>query len=125
MVIQNVSPLHTKGQEDKSKSAYVTRPIHHSKEGQSVSCNQIFSPKYKMNCPFFTKCMCENGECGALYEYTVLIKVFSETVSPAFLKECGKFCFITFHTLGVRKETNLPLQVLEMFVGLVTLVLVR
>lgn len=44
---------------------------------------------------------------------------------PRFLKECGEFCFITFHTLGVRKETNLPLQVLEMFVGLVTLVLVR
>lgn len=44
---------------------------------------------------------------------------------PCFLKECGEFCFITFYTLGVRKETNLPLKVLEMFIGLVTLLLVR
>lgn len=35
----------------------------------------------------------------------------------------GEFGFITFETLGVRKETNLPLEVLEMFIGLVTLVL--
>lgn len=35
------------------------------------------------------------------------------------------FCFITFYALGARKETNLPLEVLAMFIGLVTLVLVR
>ena len=44
MVIQNVSPLHTKGQEDKSKSAYMTCPIHHRKEGQSVRRNHIPPP---------------------------------------------------------------------------------
>lgn len=27
----NAPPLHTKGQEDKSQSTFVTRPIHHSK----------------------------------------------------------------------------------------------
>lgn len=51
-----------------------------------------------------------------MYKHTLLIKL------RCFLED---FSFITFYSLGVRKETNLPLEVLEMFVGLVTLVLVR
>lgn len=62
-------------------------------------------------------------ELGAWYKHAVLIKLFSEGMSLLF--RGIEFCFIAFYTMGVRKETNLPLEVLEMFVGLVTLVLVR
>jgi len=58
-----------------------------------------------------------------LSKHRVLIKLFNEGMS-LFFKGTG-FCFITFHTLSVRKETNLPLEFQEMFIGLVTLVLVR
>lgn len=51
-------------------------------------------------------------------KHPVLIKLFSEGMSL-------ESCFIAFYTTGVRKETNLPLEVPHMFVGLVTLVLVR
>lgn len=62
------------------------------------------------------------------HTHTLLIKVFSGGMSLLFIKkELGEFCFSTFYfyTLGVRKETNLPLEVPEMFIGLVTLLLVR
>lgn len=59
----------------------------------------------------------------ARYKHALLIKLFSEGMSLLF--KGIEFCFITFYTMGVRKQTNLPLEVLEMFAGLVTLVLVR
>lgn len=36
--------LHTKGQENKSKSASVSSSIYHCNEGQCFSCNQKFVP---------------------------------------------------------------------------------
>lgn len=65
-----------------------------------------------------------------LCSHTVLIKPLSEGTSPRFKK--GETCFLTFFSLffpfpamGVRKESNLRLKVLEMFISLVTLALVR
>lgn len=55
-------------------------------------------------------------------KHTALIKLFSEV--PISLKG-DEFHVITFPTFSVRKETNLPLEVLAMFIGFVTLVLVR
>ena len=109
MVIRNASPLHTKGQGDKSKSAYVTRPIHHGNEGQSVRCNQISPPKIWDELSLLAKCICGNGGSAALYKHTLLIKVFSGGVSLLFIKkkkELGEFCFSTFifYTFGCEER---------------------
>lgn len=59
----------------------------------------------------------------ALHANTPLIKLVGEV--PVFFFWRLSFIVTIFHTFRVREETNLPLEVPAMFIGFVTLVLVR
>lgn len=61
IVLLKVSPLHTKGREDKSKSAYVTPPIHHGAEGHRVSCDHI-SPQIQDELSLLVSVEMQNAE---------------------------------------------------------------
>lgn len=80
-------------------------------------------PQTEDESSLFSKCSCGTGRSGATRKHTPLIKLVGEV--PVFFFWRLSFIVTIFHTFRVREETNLPLEVPAMFIGFVTLVLVR